>query len=225
MAITGEQLNSKLGILLQDSNVQWTKEEVCGWINSAQREILIYKPNANPFYGNIPTVIGTKQNLPAGAIQLLDITCNMGTAGTTRGKIITAFDRAILDRTMSSWQKPSSYVSASIGADHYTYDQRFPTVFYLYPGLTAASNVEGSYSRLPTDLTYATGTITGSIFNDIYETQILDYCGYRCHMKDTESPTSLAKSANFFQAFSSSLTAKSTGETTFSTTPSIQETK
>jgi hypothetical protein len=222
MAISGENINTKLTILLQDSaNVRWTKEEVCGWINSAQREILIYKPNANPITGNIATVIGTKQTLPVGGIQLLDISRNMGpTATPVAGKAITNIPRTVIDR-IPNWHVASSYVTPVIGVDHYAFDERFPTTFYVWPGLSAAGFVEGSYSALPTDLTFAAGAIVGTVFNDIYETPVIDYCAARCYAKDADYVGNAAKAQAYYASFMAAVAGKLKGEMSSGPTSSL----
>lgn len=226
MAISGENINTKLKILLQDdTNVQWGKDEICGWINSAQREILIYKPNANPVMGNIPTVVGTKQGLPAGGIQLLDIPRNMGpTATPVAGKVITNIPRTMLDR-ITGWHKAAGHVTATVGADHYAFDERFPTVFYLWPGLSDTGWVEAVYSALPTDLTFSGGNIVGNIFNDLYETPILDYCAYRCYSKDAEYTGNVQRAAAFYASFSTALTGKTKSELGFAPESRFASTK
>lgn len=220
MAITGETINSKLIELLQDqTNIRWTKGEICGWINSAQREILLHKPNANPVAGAIDLAIGTKQQLPTNGIQLLDITKNLGTTAVpVDGKVITNIDRKILDR-VSTWHSSANRVTAAVGVDHYAFDPRFPTIFYVYPGLSEAAKAEGVYSSMPTDLGYVSGTTwnggantTGAIFNDLYETPIIDYCAYRCYAKDADYTGNDGKSVAYYQAFMAGITGKSKAE-------------
>jgi hypothetical protein len=210
MAITGESMNVKAQYVLMDTNIRWTKTEMLGWINSAQREILIFKPNANPSVGNITAVVGSKQSLPVGGIQLLDVTRNMGANGTTAGKVITNQLRSIFDVSMPGWHAITP-VASSVGADHYIFDPRFPTTFYLYPPVAAGSTVEAIWSALPTDLTGNDTAIVGSIFNDLYETVILDYVLYRAYSKDAEFANA-ARSQSHYQAFVAALTGKTQGE-------------
>jgi hypothetical protein len=226
MAITGENINTKLKILIQDdTNIRWTKDEICGWINSAQREILIHKPNANPTIGNVATVIGTKQSLPVGAIQLLDVTRNMGTtAMPAAGKVITNIPRSIIDR-IAGWHKATTYVTSTVGVDHYAFDERFPTTFYVWPGLSDTGFVEGLYAALPTDLTISEGAIAGSIFNDLYETPILDYCAYRCYSKDAEYTENLQRAAAFYASFVGAITEKSKAEIGFAPVTHLESKK
>ena len=212
MSISGENINAKSKILLQDgTNIRWTKTEMLGWINSAQREILIYKPNANPTLGNITTVAGSKQTLPAGGIQLLDLTRNMGSDGATPGKAITNIDRNILDTTIPGWHATTPVV-ATVGVDHYAFDPKFPTIFYVYPPIAASAKLEGVWSALPTDLTGDDTTITGNIFNDLYETVILDYVLYRAYSKDSEFTGNANRAVAHYQAFIAALTGKTKAE-------------
>lgn len=212
MSITGENINEKAKVLLQDgTNIRWTKSEMLGWINSAQREVLIYKPNANPVIGTITAVAGSKQSLIAGAIQLLEITRNMGVGGATAGKAITNIDRNILDTTIPGWHAVTP-VAATAGVDHYVFDPRFPTIFYVYPPIAATATFEGVWSALPTDLTGNDTAIVGNIFNDLYETIILDYVLYRAYSKDSEFTGNANRAAAHYQAFIAALTGKTNAE-------------
>jgi hypothetical protein len=211
MAITGTQINTKVGLILQDAtNIRWTTSEMCGWINSAQREIIIYKPNANPVTEAMVTVAGTKQSIPTSGIQLLEVIRNMGTNGTTAGNAITNINRNILDVTIPDWHT----ASASASSKHFCFDERIPQVFYLYPPQPTSSMgyVEVCYSKLPTDLTESAGSISGSIFNDLYETVIIDYVLYRAYSKDSEHTANAQQSIAHYQAFVAALTGKTQSE-------------
>lgn len=196
--ITGQNISDKAHLLLQDqTNIRWTTDEILGWINSAQREILIYKPNANPTTGNITTVAGTKQNLPTGGIQLLDV------VRTVNGNAITCIDRQILDVTIPGW-----HAASSAAAKHYVFDPRNPTIFYVYPPSPGSVSIEAVYSALPTDL----ASLSSTIFNDLYETVILDYVLYRAYSKDSEHTANSQRATQHQNAFLSAITGKTRGE-------------
>lgn len=211
MSISGENINTKATLLLQDgTNIRWTKSELAGWINSAQREILIFKPNANPVTEAMVTVAGTKQTLPTGGIQLLEVIRNMGTGGTTPGNAVTNIHRKILDVTIPGWHADT----ASAVTKHACFDERVPTVFYVYPPQPSSNMgyLEICYSKLPTDLTVSNDTISGNIFNDLYETVILDYVLYRAYSKDAEHTANANRAASHYQAFVQALTGKTQAE-------------
>lgn len=198
MPITAQNIADKAELLLQDiTNIRWTEPELLGWINSGQREIMIYKPNANPVTGTVTTVAGTKQQLPAGGLQVLDV------IRTINGSAVTNIDRNILDTTIPDW-----HTQTAAAAKHYMFDPRNPTVFYLYPPSAGSVAMEVCYSSVPSDV----AEISGSIFNDLYETVLLDYVLYRAYSKDAEHTANQALSTQHYQAFIAALQGKSGAE-------------
>lgn len=196
--ITAQNIADKAKLILQDqTSIRWTEAELLGWINSAQREIMIYKPNSNPVVANMTPSAGTKQTIPSSGLQLLDVTRN------ATGGAVTNIDRKILDVTIPDW-----HTQTAGAAKHYVYDERFPTVFYLYPKQVGTESVEIVYSALPSDLTVMGSTI----FNDIYETPILDYVLYRAYSKDNEFTANAQQSIAHYQAFIAALTGKTQAE-------------
>lgn len=198
MAITAQNIADKAELLLQDgTNIRWTEAEILGWINSGQREILIYKSNANPYLGVHTTAAGSKQELAAGGIQLLDVVRTVG------GDAITAIDRRVLDVTIPGWHS-----QASGPAKHYVFDERFPQYFYLYPPAAASVSIEAVWSKIPTDI----ASMAGNIFNELYETVLLDYVLYRAYSKDSTHTANATRAQGHYQAFINALTGKTQGE-------------
>lgn len=205
--ITGQQIADKAELLLLDeTNIRWTESEILGWVNSAQREIVLNKPNALTTNGVTQLVAGTKQTIPTAGISLIQVVRNMGTAGTTPGRAITYVNREILDVTNPDWH--SSTPNATV--KHYAADVRDPKTFYVYPPQpgTNMNQVELIYSTNPTSL----GALSNNIsLDDVYETLILDYILYRAYSKDSE--TANAQKADYhYQTFLRALTSKSQGE-------------
>lgn len=198
MPITAQNIADKAALLLQDqTNIRWTEPELLGWINSGQREIMIYKPNANPVTGTVTTVAGTKQQLPSGGVQVLDV------IRTINGSAVTNVDRNILDTTIPDW-----HTQTAAAAKHYMFDPRNPKVFYLYPPSVGSVAMEVCYSSVPADV----ATISDSIFNDLYETVLLDYVLYRAYSKDTEHTANQALVTQHYQAFIAALQSKTGAE-------------
>jgi hypothetical protein len=215
--ITGTILATKASLLLQDTtNIRWTSDELLGWINSGQKEIVLYKPNSSVVNSSIATVAGTKQKLPTAApvgLQVIDVIRNMGvTPGTTPGLAITLVPREILDGSIPNWHS----TGASLVVKHFVFDSRDPKTFYVYPPLLDATQfLEVSMSVVPADLAAIAGTIT---LDDIYESALIDYILYRAYSKDAEHSANAERATKHQQAFMQAVGGKVNAETAFAPT-------
>ncbi len=211
MAVTGQNIADKAENILQDtSNTRWTEPELLVWINAGVKEILVYKPNANPVTESVVTVAGTKQTLPATGIQFLKAIRNMGTNGTTPGGAITSLDMNVLDVAVPGWHTST----ANAVSQYACFDSRLPKIFYLSPPQPTSSMgyVEISYSKLPADL----ASLAASIFDDLYEMALVDYVLYRAFLKDAEFAGSAVRADGHFKAFLNALGVKSSNEVRYS---------
>ena len=200
--ITALSIIVKAQKVLQDATgVRWDNTELLGWLNSAQREIVLYKPNSNSKGQAVKLVAGTRQALPTDGVQLIDVVRNMGTSGNTPGRAVRQIERETLDAVNHDWHASS----ASTTAKHYVYNPLEPKAFYVYPPQPVASQgyVEIVYGALPPD-----ATINGTIsVDDIYETPLIDGTLYRAFSKDSEY-ADVNKASVHHQAFITALTGK-----------------
>lgn len=206
MTILVSTLMTRLDDVLHDvGGVRWPNTERLRWLNDGQREIVMNKPNAGSVIGNITLAAGTKQSLPAGGIQLLDVIRNMGT-GSTPGRTISFVDRKDMDRQLPDWHSST----ANVTVKHYMFDDRSPSNFYTYPPVPASPvvKVEAVYSVAPTDCT-ANGNIN---LADIYANALQDYVLYRCFTKDAEVPGQAARAVAHYQSFAMAIGIKDSGD-------------
>jgi hypothetical protein len=174
------------------STATWIK-----YLNAAVRTLILVRPDAGAVTESVQLVAGPKQTLPAVALRLLDITRNMGTDGSTAGKIITPSDRKHIDYSNLLW--PAG--TAGTAVENYSYDNNVPRVFYVTPPVHAVTNVyvEMSTSQLPTAMS-ATSSDDG--IEDIFFEPILQFILYKAYIADDES-TEQAKAQghldNFFR--------------------------
>lgn len=205
--ITGQKIVDRARRLLQDQatgGTRWLDAEVLDWINDAQREIVLLKPNAKSVTANLTLVQGTKQGLPSAGIQLLSIVRNVS------GPAILRVDRSVLDSENRNWHTDT----ADDTVLHYVFDEDAPTTFYVYPPQPASPGaIEIVYAGSPTDLANLAATID---LNDIYANPILDYLLYRSYSKDTEYAGNAERAANHYAAFQGSLGLKVQAEVTSS---------
>lgn len=216
MAITGQNLADKAWIVVQDTagagGVRWPEDEILGWINDAQREIVLYHPQASTTTLTRAVVAGTRQALsdllevtdPAG-IRILDVVRNMTNAGVP-GRAIRGIPREVLDA-----QRPEWHSETGTAILHWMYDPRDTKSFFVYPALSAAlitavAKIEFVYSSSPADLADIGSYIS---IDDVYSNTILNYVLFRAYSKDAEYAQNVQLSQSYYQLFLSSLTAKS----------------
>jgi hypothetical protein len=201
--ITGTNIADRARRVLQDQaagGTRWLDAELLDWINDAQREVVVAKPEASGVITDITCVQGTKQSIPNTGIRLLSVIRNTG------GKSIRRVDRNVMDSENPDWHN----ATASNTADHYIFDTDAPTVFYVYPPQTATpGQIEINYSAAPTDLSALGDTID---LPDIYMNAILDFVLYRAYMKDTEYAGNLNRASSHYNAFYTSLGQKTQAE-------------
>lgn len=188
------------GIILQDtSQVRFPQAELMTFLNDAQREIVLHRPDARTVNGNMTCVAGSKQSIPATGLRLIDVVRN------DSGRAITQIDRKILDETLPDWHNTAADATKKI--EHFVYDPADPKNFYVYPNATASMDIEIIYSTAPADLTYSsTQVIT---LDDIYANAILDYMLYRAYQKDSEYAGNADRSMMHYQSFANALGIKS----------------
>jgi hypothetical protein len=201
--ILASAIVDKAEVILQDTtNVRWTADELLGWLNDAQREIALIKPDASVKTVAVQLVAGTKQTLGSGttgdAIMLLKVIRNMGTSGTTAGNAIRVVSGEILDAQRPAWHTETP-VAAAV---HFVYDPRNPKQFYVYPPNTGTGYVEVMYAASPTNVATLASTIS---VDDVFSNAILDYVLYRAYSKDVEYAGNADRAVKHFMAFQASL--------------------
>lgn len=206
--ITAQSIISKAQILAQDTTgVRWPASEWLGWLNDAQREIAIARPNSFTKIASVPLVAGTKQSIPSDGIMFIEYYRAMGAAGTTPGSSARKVDRRLLDSQIPSWHT----ATATAAPQHYIFDPLAPKTFYVYPPSTGGVQAEILYSASPTDVAAAANTIS---LDDIYATVILDYLLYRAYSKDSEFVGNAERALVYRKAFEGAIGLKTTADNT-----------
>ena len=176
--IIGTTIIDKAAKLLNDQfNVRWTRTELLGWINDAQRALTLAIPESTAYTTTLTTVAGVKQTLPTDGWFLIRVNRNMGTSGTTYGSACIEVRRDDLTQNNPNW--PSDTATANVKV--YFYNMQDKNTFYIYPAADSSGNkIEITYSRTPVDLVVEASTIA---VNDIYEPALLDYVMFRAFSK------------------------------------------
>ena len=197
--ITAGAIIDKAEIILQDTtNARWPSDELLGWLNDGQREIVLQKPDSYAQNEAMELSSGTKQSIPSGGIQLIDVIRNMGADGSTAGNVVRLIDRRILDDQNPDWHSEEQDTSI----EHYCFDDRDPKRFYVYPPADGTTQLEIVYASAPTSVSETTGTIT---LDDIYSNALLDYILYRAYLKDAGYTANNQRAMSAFRSFMASL--------------------
>ena len=204
MTITAQSLVLRVVDISQDkTSIRWTVNELIRAINDAQREIVMYRPDAMVTNSAISLAAGPKQALPNNGTKLIDVPRN------TNGSAVRLTNREILDAQMPSWY----IATGTTNIKHYMYDIRDPKVFYVYPPAAApGASLDIVYSALPTDVA-AVGSesaeytaVSGNIsVPDIYANAVVDFMLYKIYLKDAEYAGNAARSQTHYTLFSNAL--------------------
>lgn len=210
MSVSVQSVIDRVQVTLQDTTgVRWpVANELVLWVNDAQREIALFKPDASAQNETITLVAGTKQSIPSNGNRLLGVVRNMSAAsGGTGARSIRIVEREVLDAQTPTWHDPTSTGDAAHSAvvKHYVYDDSNPRNFYVYPGVSGNAYVEIIYSGNPSTVTQ-TDNLT---VPDIYANSVYNYVLYSCYMKDAEYTGNSQRAGNHYQLFMAAVTGKS----------------
>lgn len=220
MAVTVQSVIDRVQKTLQDTTgVRWpVVDELVLWVNDAQREIALLKPDASAKNTTITLAAGTKQEIPNDGNALLRVVRNMSAASNGLGRrAVRIVQRDILDAQTPDWHNPTVTGDAAHGTvvKHYIYDEQNPRNFYVYPGISTANTVfaEIIYSANPTTVAQ-----NGNLdIPDIYANAVMNYVLYMAYMKDAEYAGNQQRAASHYQLFTASITGK--GQVDAMTTP------
>ncbi len=204
--VTVAQVITRCQNVLSDAGAtRWPDAELIDWINDAQRAIATVQPEASSRVANVPLVAGTKQTLPVGAIALIGINRNMGVSGTAPGEAPRRTTAQLLDLHRPTWHTDT----ATLVVKNWMYDLRTPRVFYVYPPMSGATNVEAEYAIPPAAVTVVGDAIS---LDDFYVPVIVDYVLSRAFSKDIEIAGMAARASAHYNAFKDALAGTRAGE-------------
>jgi hypothetical protein len=211
MAVTVQSVIDRVQKTLQDTTgVRWpVVDELVLWVNDAQREIALLKPDSSAKNTTVTLVVGTKQEIPSDGNRLLRVVRNMSGATNGHGRrAVRIVSREVLDAQTPDWHDPAITGDAAhaLTVKHYIYDEANPRNFYVYPGVSHQNQafVEIIYSANPTTVTQA-----GSLdIPDIFANAVMNYVLYMAYMKDAEYAGNNQRAASHFQLFMASITGK-----------------
>lgn len=203
-------LNRANTILNDTTKIRWPMPELLDWYNDAQRAIVVRRPDANPTDEAFGCVQGTRQQLPATGLRLIDVTRN-----ESAGTAITNVDRAILDEQYRDWHDASSPVTDVL---HFIYDDRNPKIFYLFPASASSHQVRICYSTALADVAISDFNTDNQVIalDDTYCNALIDWILYRAYSKDSEYTKNEGNKMGAIKAFENSLGIKTQVDATVS---------
>lgn len=201
-------ITDRVSELLQDNdattpNVTWTVPELIGWVNDSIRALIGVRPDASSTTVSMLLSAGTKQSLGTSDSKLLRVSRNMGSDGSTPGKVITLADMETMDRFNPNWHTDA----ASTVVSNYLYDERRPKEFWVYPQVPAspAVYVEVMKSVIPADVAAVGDTLP---VDAIYAPALINWCVYRALSRDSIDTPNAARAQQFKNDFFAILQVK-----------------
>jgi hypothetical protein len=212
-------ITSRARLLLNDIDAtRWVDSELFKWINDAQKLVAMVRPDASVATFVMTLIAGTRQTIPSGGFRLLDIVRNVTTVtgSTPANQVVTVPGRSvrIVDREVLDTQDPYWHTATgSAEIKHFIYDNRSPTLFYVYPPATTSAKLEVVYSVAPTDVAAAGDTLS---ISDIYQDVVLNYVLYRAYSKDAEYASNAALAGGYLNVVNQMLGIKTQKDVAYS---------
>ncbi len=193
--------------ILQDvTGTRWPKKELLNYLNDAQREIVLFRPDAKVVNSSFTCVAGSKQTIPAAALRLIGVIRNAA------GKSVRQIERQILDDQLPGW-----HLATGTAVEHYVFDPLDPKTFYVYPNALITTSLEIVYSTAPTSITLTAPANDNDVtsiaattidLDDVYANAMIDFMLYRAYSKDAEYAGNAQRAMMHYQAFANSLGIK-----------------
>lgn len=196
--------------LLDDTNVQWGAAELLDYLNAGVAAVVAVKPDVYTLNAAFTMAAGAKQVLPAGGLQILDVTRN-----TSSKRAVRYIDRSFLDQLDPDWQAVTG-----TNVDHYTSDARDPKTFYVYPcPAGGAAQVDLVYSAVPAAISAGTAIP----IDDIYQNALYNWILAHAYAKNAKRGDT-QKSDSYMQKFYGEISSRSPTQMAASPPVSITQT-
>lgn len=167
-------------IILNDDNVTYTDAELLSWLNDGRVQVVVDRPAAYTVREVAQLEAGPAQSLDADCIALIDITHNMGTSGTVRGKAITEMDLPRIDRWRPSW--PAEYPNAVV--QHFIRNPLTPREYFVFPPQpeTGMGYIERIVSKVLAPV------VSGAdiVLSDQWVRPLVEFVCWMAHAKDAD---------------------------------------
>lgn len=194
-------------LVLQDTgNTRWQAADLLAFLNEGKRALVGIKPSAYVLNTAVQLAAGTKQSLPAGSNLILGPGRNMGTSGTTPGRVPDIIPIHVINRENPYWHTDTARATV----EHVILDVNDPQTFYVYPPQPATNQGYLQYPRSanPPD------SLIGDAINvdDCYEGALLDYVLHRAYSIDADYAREDGAAAAYLKSFVLKVTGREGAE-------------
>lgn len=202
------------GQLNDIAQITWVEDALIRYIDSAQEMVVSIRPDAYSQITNMLMGVGSKQDLPASALRLLDIKRNMGTDGNSPGRVVIAIDEESLD--LFSFSHHAATQKEVI--KNFSYDEKTPNTFYVDPPSDGTGYIEISISRIPPKIT---GVSDPLVLKDIYFNHVVQWCMFRAYSIEVDSASSQSRAQKHETSFYLMMGKKFRRDVIFSPAPEV----
>lgn len=187
MTIAAQYLVKQCQTTLFDlAGLRWPASDFVVYLNDAQRDLVMARPDASAVTVAFVPVAGARQTLPAASVSLIDIPRN--SSGSKRSIRKVALED--LDSVNRDWRS----MTGATEILHFAYDAREPNIFDVYPPAAASGvSIDITYGAYPTDISAPSGdgrafsTVSGNLsVSDQWATALYNYMLGRAYSKDAE---------------------------------------
>ncbi len=179
-------------LLYDATNDTWDASRLFKYLNLTQRQAAILKPDVWIVNSALQLGAGTKQSVPSTSHSIINIIRNMGTDGLTPGNVVRFIKMDTLDAIKRDWHSET----ASATAKHWTYDERDPKTYYVYPQNTGTGYVQAVFAGIPTDIVSNVNYTNLITLDDIYEPVLIAGVLFYAHSEDAAHSLYSAQEAN-----------------------------
>jgi len=207
MAISVQKIISNVRVLLQDTDaggIRWVDSELIAWLNEATAEVVRIHPEANSKNTDLALIAGTKQRIPDDGVQLINVVRNVG-AGGTPGRVVRLIDHNIMNNERPEWHMDPQQASVT----RFTFDQKDPFTFYVYPPNTGTGKVTLVYSGAPAPVAVLADNLP---IPDIYAAPVVNYICFRAWLKQVGDQVSEQRAASYLALFNQAMGVKKAAE-------------
>ena len=207
MAVSVQTIINNARVLLQDTDaggIRWVDSELIAWLNEATAEVVRIHPEANSKNVDMPLVAGTKQRIPNDGVQLINVVRNVG-AGGAPGRVIRLIDHNIMNNERPEWHMDPQQPVVT----RFTFDQKDPFTFYVYPPNNGSGQVTLVYSGAPDVVSQLSDSLP---IPDIYAAPVVNYICFRAWLKQVGDAASEQRAASYLTLFNAAMGVKKTAE-------------
>jgi len=188
-------------ILADEGNDHTSAAAMLGWFNSAQRLVVMMRPDAKTLRYVILLQEGPHQTIPAGGLRLIKLVRNQD------GRAISL----ISEEQLSDWDPSWMAAAPKAPVRHYTFDPLEPKAFDVYPPAVDGHPVIGVWSVLPAEVTAESQDIG---LDDIFEAPLIHLTCYFAYLQDADDTANLALAEKHLNFAALALTGKTAADQT-----------